>query len=180
MSNLSALTAGTWNVDASHSNIGFTVRHLMVAKVRGHFAEFAGTITVAADPLQSKVEATVQAASIDTRDDSRDGHLRSGDFFDAEQHPTWTLVSTGLRANGSNYVLDANLTIKGVTQPVSFDLEFDGVATDPWGNVKAGFTAEAEISRKSFGLEWNAALETGGVVVGDAVKITLEIEAVKA
>ena len=100
MSNLSALTAGTWNVDASHSNIGFTVRHLMVAKVRGHFAEFAGSITVAADPLQSKVEATVQAASIDTRDDGRDGHLRSGDFFDAEQHPTWTLVSTGLRANG--------------------------------------------------------------------------------
>ena len=180
MSDLNALTPGTWTIDHSHSMVGFVARHLMVAKVRGRFEQFDGSITVAADPLQSSVEATVQIASVQTNDVGRNGHLLSPDFFDAEQHPTWTLVSTGLRANGSNYVLDANLTIKGVTQPVSFDLEFDGVATDPWGNVKAGFTAEAEISRKSFGLEWNAALETGGVVVGDAVKITLEIEAVKA
>ena len=180
MSNLSQLTPGTWTVDAGHSNVGFSVRHLMVAKVRGRFADFAGTITVAADPLQSTLQATVQATSIDTRDEGRDGHLRSGDFFSVEEHPTWTLVSTGIRANGASYALDTNLTIKGVTKPVSFDLEFDGVATDPWGNVKAGFSAEAEISRKDFGLEWNVALEAGGFVVGDAVKITLDIEAIKA
>ena len=180
MSNLDALTPGTWTVDASHSNIGFSVRHLMVAKVRGRFAEFAGTITVAEDRLASKVEATVQAASVDTRDEGRDGHLRSGDFFDVENHPTWTLVSTGIAAKGSDYVLHTQLTIKGVTKSVDFALEFDGVAVDPWGNTKAGFTAEAEINRKDFGLEWNAALEAGGVVVGEAVKITLEIEALKA
>jgi len=180
MSNLDALTPGTWTVDASHSNIGFSVRHLMVAKVRGRFADFAGTITIADDRLASKVDATVQASSIDTRDDGRDGHLRSGDFFDVEHHPTWTLASTGISANGDDYVLHTNLTIKGVTKAVDFALEFDGVAVDPWGNTKAGFTAEAEISRKDFGLEWNAALEAGGVVVGDAVKITLEIEALKA
>ena len=180
MSNLDALTPGTWTVDASHSNIGFSVRHLMVAKVRGRFAEFAGTITVAEDRLASKVEAAVQAASVDTRDEGRDGHLRSGDFFDVEHHPTWTLVSTGIAAKGSDYVLHTQLTIKGVTESVDFALEFDGVAVDPWGNTKAGFTAEAEINRKDFGIEWNAALEAGGVVVGEAVKITLEIEALKA
>ena len=180
MSNLDALTPGTWTVDASHSNIGFSVRHLMVAKVRGRFADFAGTITVAEDRLASKVEATVQAGSVDTRDEGRDGHLRSGDFFDVENHPTWTLVSTGIAAKGSDYVLHTQLTIKGVTKSVDFALEFDGVAVDPWGNTKAGFTAEAEINRKDFGLEWNAAREAGGVVVGEAVKITLEIEALKA
>lgn len=181
MSNLDALTPGTWTVDASHSNIGFSVRHLMVAKVRGRFADFAGTITVADDRLASKVEATVQAASVDTRDDGRDGHLRSADFFDVEQFPTWTLVSTGIEAeDDDDFVLHTQLTIKGVTKAVDFELEFDGVAVDPWGNTKAGFTAEAEINRKDFGLEWNAVLEAGGVVVGEAVKITLEIEALKA
>ena len=179
MSDLSALTPGTWTVDASHSTIGFVVRHLVVAKVRGRFSEFAGSLTIAENPLQSKVEATVQAASIDSNDEGRDGHLRGADFFDVEQFPQWSLVSTGIEAAGSNYVLHTNLTIKGVTQPVDFALEFDGVATDPWGNVKAGFTAEAEVNRKDFGLEWNVALEAGGFVVGDKVKLTLEIEAVK-
>jgi polyisoprenoid-binding protein YceI len=178
---VSALTTGTWNVDPSHSNVGFTARHLMVTKVRGSFGTFAGSITVADDPLQSKVEATVEAASISTADENRDGHLKSADFFDVENFPTWTLVSTGLTAKGGNeYTLTADLTIKGVTKSVSFDLEFDGVATDPWGNTKAGFTAETEISRKEFGLEWNVALETGGVLVGDKVKIQLDIQAVKA
>ncbi len=177
---LAALTAGTWNVDPSHSNVGFVARHLMVTKVRGSFSSFSGAITVGDDPLQSKVEATVDAASIDTGDDNRDAHLRSGDFFDVEQFPTWSLVSTGLTAKGGDrYLLQADLTIKGVTKSVSFDLEFEGVATDPWGNTKAGFTAETEISRKEFGLEWNVALETGGVLVGDKVKIQLEIQAVK-
>lgn len=179
-SGLAALTPGIWTVDAGHSTIGFVVRHLVVAKVRGQFTDFAGTITVGDDPLTSKVEATVQAVSIATRDEGRDGHLRGGDFFDVENHPTWTLVSTGIDAAGRGYVLHADLTIKGVTQQVDFDLEFDGVAVDPWNNTKAGFTAEAEISRKDFGLEWNVALEAGGFVVGDKVKIVLEIEALKA
>jgi polyisoprenoid-binding protein YceI len=179
-SGLAALTPGTWTVDAGHSTIGFVVRHLVVAKVRGQFTDFTGTITVGENPLESKVEASVVANSIDTRDEGRDGHLRGGDFFDAENHPQWTLVSTGIDAKGSNYVLHTDLTIKGVTKQVDFALEFDGVAVDPWNNTKAGFTAEAEISRKDFGLEWNVALEAGGFVVGDTVKITLEIEALKA
>lgn len=177
---LGALTPGTWTVDAGHSTIGFVVRHLVVAKVRGQFTDFAGTITIGDDPLTSKVEATVQAASIDTRDEGRDGHLKGGDFFDVENHPVWTLVSTGIDTAGRDFVLHTDLTIKGVTQQVDFTLEFDGVAVDPWNNTKAGFTAEAEISRKDFGLEWNVALEAGGFVVGDKVKIVLEIEALKA
>ena len=179
-SGLGALTPGTWTVDTGHSTIGFVVRHLVVAKVRGRFNEFTGTITIADDPLASKVEASVVAASIDTRDEGRDGHLRGGDFFDVENHPTWTLVSTGLEAKGGHFVLHADLTIKGVTKQVDFALEFDGVAVDPWNNTKAGFTAEAEISRKDFGLAWNVALEAGGFVVSDTVKIILEIEALKA
>ncbi|MCB1002009.1 MAG: YceI family protein [Acidimicrobiales bacterium] len=181
MSTLTALTAGTWNVDPSHSAVSFVARHLMVSKVRGSFNVYGGTITIAEDPLASKVEATVDAASIDTGDDNRDGHLRGGDFFDVEQYPTWSLASTSLTPKGGDtYTLAADLTIKGVTKPVTFDLEFDGVATDPWGNTKAGFSAETEISRKEFGLEWNVALETGGVLVGDKVKIQLDIQAVKA
>ncbi len=180
MSDLSALTPGTWTVDAGHSNVAFSVRHLMVAKVRGRFTDFAGTITVAEDALQSKVDAVVKMASVNTDDEGRDGHLRSDDFFATDQFPEMTLATTAISAKGSDYVLHANLTIKGVTRPVDFALEFDGVATDPWGNTKAGFTAEAEINRKEWGLEWNVALEAGGVLVGEKVKITLEIEALKA
>ena len=180
MSDLSALTPGTWTVDAGHSNVAFSVRHLMVAKVRGRFTEFAGTITVAEDALQSKVDAVVKMASVNTDDEGRDGHLRSDDFFATDQFPEMTLATTAISAKGSDYVLHANLTIKGVTRPVDFALEFDGVATDPWGNTKAGFTAEAEINRKEWGLEWNVALETGGVLVGEKVKIILEIEALKS
>jgi polyisoprenoid-binding protein YceI len=176
---LAALTPGTWTVDAGHSNVGFVVRHLMVAKVRGQFTDFSGTVTVSANPLDSKVEATVQAASVTTNDEARDGHLKSADFFEVEQYPTLELVSTGIEARGADYVLHADLTVHGVTKSVDFDLEFDGVVQDPWGNTKAGFTAETEISRKDFGLEWNAALEAGGVLVGDKVKIVLEIEALK-
>ena len=179
MTNLDALPPGTWTVDASHSNITFVARHLVVAKVRGRFIDFSGSITIAEDRLQSTLEATVQATSVNTEDEGRDGHLRSADFFDVENHPTWTLVSTGIEAKGSNYVLHTNLTIKGTTKPVDFALEFEGVANDPWGNTKAGFTAEAEINRKDWGLEWNVALETGGVLVGEKVKIVLEVEALQ-
>jgi len=176
---LAALTPGTWTVDASHSTVGFSVRHLMVSKVRGRFTEFAGTLTVADDPYQSSVEAVVQTASINTADEGRDAHLRNNDFFDSEQFPELRLVSTGITPRGDDYVLHTDLTIKGVTRPVDFSLEFEGVAGDPWGNTKAGFTAEADINRTDWGLEWNVALETGGVLVGEKVKITLEIEALK-
>jgi polyisoprenoid-binding protein YceI len=174
------LPTGTWNVDPSHSSIAFVARHLMVSKVRGSFSSFSGSISIAEDPLLSTVEATVDAESITTGDESRDNHLRSGDFFDVEAFPTWTLQGTSLRANGDGFVLVADLTIKGVTRSVEFDLDVEGVAVDPWGSTKAGFTAVAEISRKQFGLEWNVALEAGGVLVGDKVKIELDIQAVKA
>ncbi|MFM2073553.1 MAG: hypothetical protein RLZZ623_3817 [Actinomycetota bacterium] len=177
---LAGLTTGTWNVDPAHSSIGFVARHLMVTKVRGRFTDFSGTVTIAEDPLQSKVDATVQLASVSTGDEARDGHLRSADFFDAEVFPTMTLTTTALRPAGSDFQLDGELTIKGVTKPVTFQLEFEGVATDPWGNTKAGFTAETEINRKDWGLSWNVALETGGVLVGEKIKIQLDIQAVKA
>jgi polyisoprenoid-binding protein YceI len=177
---LAGLTAGTWNVDPTHSSVGFVARHLMVSKVRGRFATFSGTVTIAAEPLQSRVDATVDIASVTTGDSGRDAHLVGADFFDAEQFPTMTLASTGLRADAGHFLLDGNLTIKGVTKPVTFVLEFDGVATDPWGNTKAGFSAETEINRKDWGLEWNVALETGGVLVGDKIKIQLDIQTVKA
>jgi polyisoprenoid-binding protein YceI len=180
MSDLSTLAIGTWTIDPSHSTVGFVARHLMVAKVRGHFTEFAGTITIADDRLQSAVEATVQIGSIQTNDSGRDGHLLSPDFLDAAQFPTMALRSTGISVSRDHYVLHTDLTIKGVTKSVDFALEFDGVATDPWGNTKAGFTAEAEVNRKQWGLEWNVALEAGGVLVGDKVKIVLEIEAAPA
>lgn len=180
MSDLSLLTAGSWNVDPSHSTVGFTARHLMITKVHGTFKAFSGSITVGADPLQSSVEATVEMGSVHTGDDARDGHLRTGDFFEVEKFPTMTLKSTGITAKGGDYVMNADLTIKGVTKSVAFDLEFEGVSKDPWGNTKAGFTASAEINRKDWGLEYNAVLETGGVVISEKVKITLDIQAVKA
>jgi polyisoprenoid-binding protein YceI len=180
MSALEDLTPGIWNVDPSHSTIGFVARHLMVSKVRGHFATFSGSLTIADDPLQSTVEATVDIGSVTTNDETRDGHLKSADFFDHEKNPTMTLVSTGIDKKGSDYALHTNLTINGITKAVDFDLEFDGVSKDPWGGTRAGFSAEAEVNRKDWGLEWNVALETGGVLVGEKVKIQLEIEAIRA
>ena len=177
---LAALTPGTWTVDASHSTVSFVARHLMVSKVRGNFTSFAGTLTIAEDRLQSSVEATVDVTSVNTGDAGRDGHLTSGDFFEAETYPTWKLASTSIRSKGSAYVLVADLTIKSVTKSVEFSLEFDGVATDPWGNTKAGFEAELEISREEFGLVWNVSLETGGVLISDKIKLVLDVQALKA
>jgi len=178
-SKLDQLTPGTWTVDPSHSSVGFVARHLMVTKVRGRFASFSGTATIADDPLQSSVEASVDVASVTTGDDGRDGHLKSGDFFDVEQYPTMTFRSTGIEADGDDYLLHGDLTIKGVTKPVTFELEFDGAGTDPWGNLKAGFTAETEVNRKDWGLEWNVALEAGGVLVSEKVKIQLDVQLAK-
>lgn len=175
---LEGLVPGVWTVDASHSEVGFSARHLMVSKVKGRFTKYDATVTVAPNVLDSTVEATVQMDSVETRDEQRDGHLKSADFFHAEEHPVMTFRSTGIRENGSDFYLDGDLTIKNVTHPVTFDLEFNGVSGDPWGGVRAGFSAETEINRKDWGLEWNVALETGGVLVGEKIKLTLEIEAV--
>src|SRR6478735_3815293 len=180
MSAISELTPGTWNADLSHSSVNFSVRHLVVSKVRGQFQKFDATLQIAENPLDSKVEASVDLASIDTGDDGRDNHVRGGDFFDIEQYPTMTFASTGIRPNGSDYYLDGDLTIKGVTKPVTLDLEFNGVATDPWGGTRAGFSAETEVNRNDFGITYNAALETGGVLIGEKLKVTIEIEAVKS
>lgn len=177
---LQDIAVGTWNVDPSHSTVGFVARHLMISKVRGTFTAFTGTIEIAEDRLDSTVSASVDMASVSTGDEGRDGHLRTGDFFDVEQYPTMTFVSTGIRPDGGDFVLTGDLTIKGVTRSVEFELEYEGVSTDPWGNQKIGFSAETEINRKDFGLEWNVALETGGVLVGEKVKIQLDIQAVLA
>jgi polyisoprenoid-binding protein YceI len=177
---LAALTAGVWNVDPSHSTIGFSARHLVIAKVRGRFTDFTGSITVGANPLESSVQAVAQVASISTNDEQRDGHLKSGDFLDAETYPTLAFTSTSIREDDGDYVLVGDLTIKGVTKSVEFALEFEGVGNDPWGGTRAGFSAETEINRKDFGVEFNVVLETGGALVSDKVKITLDIEAVRA
>ncbi len=169
--------AGTWAIDRSHSRVGFTVRHMMVSKVRGTFNDFTAEIVTAENPLESTVNATVQMASIDTRDADRDQHLRTNDFFDVERHPTMTFRSTKLERAGSEYKLHGDLTIRGVTRPVVLDLEVGGVAKDPWGNTRAGFTVSGTINRKDFGVNWSAPLETGGVIVGDKVTIELDVEA---
>jgi polyisoprenoid-binding protein YceI len=171
---------GKYGLDVSHSQVGFAVRHLMVSKVRGRFSDFAVTIEIADNPFESSVAATIQTASVDTRDEQRDGHLRSGDFFDVEAWPTMTYQSRSVREAGKGrYIVDGDLTIKGVTQSVPLELTFEGGATDPWGGVRIGFSAKAELDREAFGLTWNQALETGGVVVGKKVTIEIEAEAVK-
>jgi polyisoprenoid-binding protein YceI len=176
MTTINELPAGTWTVDAAHSEIGFVARHLMVTKVRGSFKEFEGTVKVGDDITDSSVTAVVQIASITTGSADRDAHLRSADFFDVENNPTMSFTSTEVTEDS----LKGDLTIKGVTKPVVFDLDFNGLATDPWGNQKAGFEATAEINRKDWGLEWNVALEGGGVLVSEKIKINLDIQLLKA
>jgi len=173
----STLPAGTWTVDPAHSSVGFTVRHLMVSKVRGSFKDFSAEIVTAENPLESKVSATVQMASINTGEEARDQHLRTNDFFDIEKFPTMSFTSTGLEGAGSDFKLRGDLTIKGVTRPVTFDLEVSGVEKDPWGNTKTGFTLTGSILRKDFGMEYNAILESGGVMVGDKINIEVDVEA---
>ena len=172
------LTAGTWNIDPTHSEVSFTIRHLMVSKVRGSFTGFTGTIAVGDDLLSASVEASVDLATINTRDENRDTHLRSADFFDTDKNKTMTYTSTAIRADGGDFVVDGNLTLNGVTKSVPLTLEFNGVGGDPWGGTRAGFSAETEINRKDFGIDFNIPLDGGGVVLGDKVKVHLEIEAV--
>jgi polyisoprenoid-binding protein YceI len=172
---ITALPTGTWTVDPAHTEVGFTARHLMVTKVRGQFKDVEGTVTVAEPFSASQVQATVKLASVDTGSADRDAHLKGADFFDVENNPEMTFVSTDV----SDDTLKGDLTIKGVTRPVEFDLEFGGVATDPWGNTKAGFEATTEINRKDFGLEWNVALEGGGVLVSEKIKVKLDVQLLK-
>jgi polyisoprenoid-binding protein YceI len=172
------LVAGTWAIDPAHSDIAFTVRHLMVSKVRGQFTRFGGTVTVADEPLRSSAVAEIEVASVDTKDENRDNHLRTSDFFAAAEHPTMTFASTGVRRDGDGYLLDGELTLRGVTRPVTLEVEVNGVHPDPWGGTRAGFSASTEINRKDFGVNWNAPVDGGGTVVGDKVTIALEIEAV--
>jgi polyisoprenoid-binding protein YceI len=171
-------TTGTWTIDPSHSEVSFKVRHLGISKTRGRFGSFRGDIVVAEQPEESRVAVEIDAASIDTKDEGRDAHLRSGDFFDADSFPTLTFVTTGVVATGDRWSVTGDLTIRGVTRPVVLDTEIAGLVTDPWGNERVGFQARAEVNREDFGLTWNAALETGGVLVGKTVQIDLEIEAV--
>ena len=170
--------AGTWTIDALHSEVGFSVRHMMVSKVRGRFTKFAGELVTAGNPLDSSVTAEIDLASIETGSEQRDGHLRSPDFFDTDNHPRMTYRSTGLRADGDDYVLDGELTLKGVTRSVPLKLELNGFGPDAYGGTRAGFTATGQINRADFGVTWNAAIEGGGVVVADKVDLHLEIEAV--
>ncbi len=169
---------GTWTIDASHSEVGFSVRHLGISKTRGRFGSFRGDIVVAERPEDSRVSVEIDADSIDTKDAGRDEHLRSADFFGAEEHPVLTFVTTAVAAAGDSWKVTGDLTIAGVTKPVVLDTEVSGLATDPWGNERVAFSASTEVNREEFGLTWNAALETGGFLVGKNVKIDIEVEAV--
>ncbi len=170
--------AGTWTVDPVHSEVGFSVRHMMVSKVRGKFTSFSATMVTAEDPLQSSVKATIDLSSITTGNEDRDNHIRSADFFEVDTYQTMTYQSTGIRVDDDDYIVDGDLTLKGVTKPVPLRVELGGFGPDPYGGTRAGFSARAEINRRDFGVDFNAALETGGLVVADKVAIELEIEMV--
>jgi polyisoprenoid-binding protein YceI len=171
--------AGRWAIDPAHSHIDFVVRHMMISKVRGRFREFSGDIRIEEVPERSSVEATIQAASIDTGDEERDRHLRSAEFLDVEHHPEIRFRSVSLRAaDQDHWKLTGELTIRGVTRPVTLLVEYCGTAVDPWGNTRAAFLASGEINREDFAITWNQALEAGGFLVGKGVKIEADVEAV--
>src|ERR1700733_7871735 len=170
--------AGTWAIDPVHSDVGFVVRHMVVAKVRGHFTKFEGQIVTGENAADSSVTATIELNSIDTGNTQRDDHIRSADFFEGETYPTMTYRSTGVRQDGDDLVLDGQLTLKGVTKDVPLRLELNGFGPDAYGGTRAGFTATTEINRRDFGVNFNRPMETGGVVVSDKINVELEIEAV--
>ncbi|GAB4084502.1 YceI family protein [Myceligenerans cantabricum] len=172
------ITPGTYDIDPSHTTAAFSVRHAGIAKVRGTIDVTAGTIVVGDDVESSSVTADLAATSVSTGDSGRDQHLVSNDFWGADENPTWTFRSTGVALDGDDITVTGDLTINNVTKSVDLAGEFSGTATDPFGNKRAGFEATTEISRKDFGLTWNATLETGGVLVGEKVKITLDVSAI--
>jgi polyisoprenoid-binding protein YceI len=169
---------GTWDIDPVHSTVGFSVRHMMVSKVRGYFRDFSGEIVTAANPAESSVTATIDMNSIDTRQEQRDAHIRSADFFDVSNHGQMTFRSTGVRAEGEDWFVEGDLTLKGITKPVTLALELNGFGPDAYGGTRAGFSGKTEISRKAFGVDIDMPMDGGGAVVGDKINIELEIEAV--
>jgi polyisoprenoid-binding protein YceI len=172
--------AGKWQIDPAHTSVEFVGRHLMVTKVRGAFADVSGTIVVAENPLESEVSVVIATDSVSTGAADRDGHLKSDDFFDVEQFPEMTFASTAVRRKGDAWVLDGVLTVKDTSKPVSLDFEFLGLIDDPWGNPKAAFSGRTEIQRSDWNLNWNVALETGGVLVSKTIAIEIEVQAAPA
>lgn len=172
--------AGEYTIDVAHSRVGFVARHAMVTKVRGSFQDFEGKATVSGDPASSSVEVTIQAASIDTGNEQRDGHLKSNDFLSPDEFPTITFKSTSVTpVDDENFKITGDLTIKGTTKPVDIDFEYTGSAVDPFGNNRIGFEGSVEINRKDWGVNWNAALEAGGVLVSEKIKLEFDISAIK-
>jgi polyisoprenoid-binding protein YceI len=174
---LEGLVPGTWTIDPTHSDVTFTVRHLM-SKVRGQFTSFEGELTIAENALESTATATIDLSSVDTRNADRDNHLRSSDFFSIEEGSTMSFVSTGIALDEGKATVTGDLTIKGVTKPVELSVDFLGVGSDPWGKVRAGFEASTTISRKEWGISFNIPLEGDKLMIGDAVNVTIAIEAV--
>jgi polyisoprenoid-binding protein YceI len=172
--------AGTWAIDPVHSEVSFVVRHMMVSKVRGRFDKFDGTIVTAEDPLQSSVTAKVDLTSINTGQEQRDAHIRSADFFEVEKYPEMTFVSTGIKQGEEGFVLEGDLTLKGVTKAVAFDLEVNGFGPDAYGGTRVGFSAITQINRKDFGVSFDGPIPgvPGGAVVSDAITVNLEVEGV--
>jgi polyisoprenoid-binding protein YceI len=170
--------AGTWKVDPVHSEIAFSVRHLMVSKARGRFTSYDVTIVTSEDPLGSSVTATIDLASIDTGNKQRDNHLRSADYFEVEKHPTMSYRSTGIRQTDDGWVIDGELTLHGVTRQVPLAVEVNGFGPDPYGGQRAGFSATAQVNRSDFGIDLTIPMDGGGVVIGDKVSISLEIQAI--
>lgn len=177
---LPGFLAGRWDIDPVHSDVSFTVRHMMVSKVRGSFRAFSGQIVTGESLLDSSVTAEIDLDSIDTNNAQRDGHIRSADFLDVSTYPTMSYRSTGVREDGDGYIVDGELTLHGVTRPVPLTLEVNGFGPDPYGGVRAGFSARTEINRRDFGIDITMPLDGGGVVLGDKVQINLEIQAVLA
>lgn len=175
-----AFAADVFDVDASHSSIAFSVKHMVVSTVRGNFGEFSGSFEMdPADPATLNATATVSAKSINTNNQKRDDHLRSGDFFDAETYPDITFTTTKVTAQGDGFVLTGNLTMRGVTKEISLPIEVNGPVTDPWGNTRYGFEGSTTINRKDWGINWAKTLDNGGLVVADQVKIEISIEGIK-
>jgi polyisoprenoid-binding protein YceI len=170
--------AGEWDIDPVHTEIGFVARHMMVSKVRGRFTSYTASLTTAENPLESHAEAEIDLSSITTGNDQRDNHLRSSDFFDVDTNPKMTFASTTIRPDGTDLLVEGDLTIRGVTKPITLNVEVGGFGADPYGGYRAGFSARGEINRRDFGVNWNAAIEGGGVVVSDKITILIEVEAV--
>jgi polyisoprenoid-binding protein YceI len=180
LSTIPGYITGTWQIDTTHSDVSFSVRHMMVSKVRGRFRTFAGEIVTAKEPTASSVTASIELDSIDTNNEQRDAHIRSADFFDTAEYPTMTYTSTAVVPNGDDWTVEGELTLHGVTKSVPLALELNGFTADPFGGTRAGFSATAEINRRDFGIDISMPMDGGGVVVGDKIAIVLEIEAVLA